>query len=369
MGKLSKLERRLVYSGAALLVITLTVWIGAVRQVPSAYADPPLFYFGADRGTGMSLASGVSTSNAYPSHTWPQAAGNYCFLADVQAMIRYSWWHAGSDITTGFWYNRADQGPPTYSTAHGNPQLETQNQLLYEMDYYMVANFGPAPDPRPTMSSPNRRPFTMADSSHDFGGDPRAATYAIWDETTAPRFYHNYIYHNGVSGATAGFAYALTAYQEPVMEFVDGGLHSIVVAGVWAYHNPITYFPQTPESLAIYNSWDQTNWGSYLNGAYYSRVSYTDWSTRYYGSGFWWAHGYDWDHTNGGYSNYANGGLDPDPYMGIYQAGTDPVTGIQTSHPNSTHWVGNYVSIERDGHGDYSPNYTYNESDVAMGGP
>jgi hypothetical protein len=236
------------------------------------------------------------------------------------------------------------------------------------MDNYEVANFSPGPTYVPSKTSPTRRPFTLADSSHDFGGDPRAATYAIWDKTTSPRFYHNYIYHDGVSLATSGFAYALAAYHEPVMEFVDGAQHSIVVAGIWSYDNPITAFPAPVESLAIYNSWDQ-GWGGYLNGAYYSRVSYTDWSSRYYGIDFWWAHGYDWDLHNGGYSNAANGGADPDPYMGIYQAGTDPITGVVTSNPNSKHWVGNYVSIERDAHGDYTANYTYNENDVPMSTP
>lgn len=157
-------------------------------------------------------------------------------------------------------------------------------------------------------------------------------------------------------------AYAVDAYHEPVSETVNDGLHSVIVAGVWSYGDSIIDFPVTIDSLAVYNPWNQA-WGRYLDGAYYYRVPYSEWSGSD-GKDYYWLHGYDW---NG--SKYVNSYDDPDPYMGIYQAGIDGYTGKGTSNPNAQHWVGYYISIERDAHSDYNANYTYNENDVPMGGP
>ena len=142
---MSRIERRLLFSALTLLVLTLSLCVGFGQQIPTAHADPPLIYYGADTITGMKLATGVSTSNSYPSAPWPQAAGNYCFLADVQAIVRYSYWNAGYNISGAYWPARSNQGPPTYSAAKGNPQLEVSGQLLYDMDNYEVANFSPGP--------------------------------------------------------------------------------------------------------------------------------------------------------------------------------------------------------------------------------
>jgi hypothetical protein len=366
-----RFERRLTLTGVALLMVAAAIWLPGRSPfgVPKAHAMPAcvvgpngqcmyLNYYGADLATGMQAATGVSTSNSYASNgPWPQRAGNYCFLASVQAVTNYAFWDQGSGIP---YPTQSSQGP-----ADDNPGDAVSGQILYDMDHYMVANFSPGQ--YIVGSGSTRRPFTLANTSHDSGGDPRAQAYGTWYETPTNHYYHQYIYHNGMNGAISGFAYALDAYKEPVIELINAGKHSVVVAGVWSWEDPINFFPASGyiDSFAVYNPWNQA-WGSYLNGAYYSRVSYSDWTGTTYGGDFWYEHGYDWNSSTGTYQNSYN---DPDPYMGIYQAGTDPVTGVRSSNPSSTHWVGNYVSIERDGHGDYNASYSYNESDQPMGGP
>ena len=382
---MTRFERRLLFAGLTLALLAATIWTagGGRFTVPTAHAciiDPDtgqcitLAYYGANLSTGMYAATGVTTSNTVAANgPWPQRAGNYCFLAAIQAVTNYADWHAGQSIRYPTqWY----QGPPSsdgVAKHNGDPSQEQSGQILYDMDHLsnLVANFSPGQRIVNNYGGTGpqyRRPFTLANTSHDGGGDPRAIAATIYQETPSNHYYHQYIYHysqSNVSMAVAGFAYAVDAYDEPVVEFVNGGLHAVVVAGVWSYGDPITEFPAAIDSIAVYNPWNQ-GWGTYLNGAYYSRVTYDDWIGMNYSGSFWWAHAYDW---NG--SGYPTGGTtyDPDPYMGIYQAGTDPVTHIQSANPTAKHWVGWFVSIERDGHTEYNENYSYNENDQAMGGP
>lgn len=394
---MSRLERKLITGGVILAILALGMWTfsGGTRlfPTPTAHACPSiagvpspncynLAYYGANL-SGMQVATGVSTSNNYPNGPWPQYAGNYCFLASIQAVANYANWDQGWTIP---YPNASDEGPASSDgnpADNGNPNNEQPGQILYDLDnvvdnsqpqFSLVANFPPGPDiVNDGGSAPwFRRGFTLADTSHDGGGDPRAVAAGTWYETPNDHYYHQYIYHynqSNVSWAVAGFAYAVDAYDEPVTVVVNGGLHMVVVAGVWSYGDPIQTFPAAVESVAVYNPWNQ-GWGSYLNGAYYSRVSYADWTGTdplNYG-GFWWAHGYDWSNSQG---KYVNTTYDPDPYMGIYQAGVDPITGRATANPNAQHWVGWFVDIERDDNvsGGYNPNIAYNENDQPMGGP
>ncbi len=203
----------------------------------------------------------------------------------------------------------------------------------------------------PTGSGPSRRPFTLTNSSRDYGRDPRAIAYAAWYETPNTHFYHQYIYHTGVAAATFGLgkgvAFSHWNGTSPEVAIVDGALHAVVVAGIWSYGNPSVVNDAAIDSLAVYNPWNQA-WGSYLGGAYYTRVSYSSWTT----SSGWWGKTYN-----------SNGGADPDPIIGIYQAGPG------TSNPNAKHWIGYYVSIQRDDSASDNANYCHNENGQVMQGP
>ena len=374
---MNALERRLVFMGLTLLVLTCAVYINGTlasptfaqtRQVsprcvvdPSGQCYPPTSYFGADLSLNgkMQQATGISSNSpsTRPNGPWPQNAQNYCFLAAVQGMTNY----ADLDINKAIQYpNRSDEGPVS-----GNPNDETSGQILYDMDHLMQPTFG-------TLdihgSGASRSPFTLADSSHDFGGDPRSQSEATYVETPGYHYYHQYIYHNGVMGATLGLGKGVAAAhsdgtsQEPVIAFVNHAEHVVLVAGVWSRGNPVTYQYASIQYLAIYNPWDQSL-GSYLSGAYYTKVSYADWvgggpyPDPYGGSSYWWNYPYK-----------ANGNLDPDPYMGIYQAGVDPYLG-NTKNPSAHHWIDNYVTVQRDDDSSDSADYSHDENGNVMQGP
>src|SRR5437899_9913909 len=57
----------------------------------------------------------------------------------------------------------------------------------------------------------SRRPFTLANSSYDFGGDPRAQAVAAADLTPANHYYHQHINHNGLTSTTYKLAQTVTA--------------------------------------------------------------------------------------------------------------------------------------------------------------
>jgi hypothetical protein len=345
---MSPLERRLLFSSMALLFLGFMVWVtGGGRFIASAQAaaNTPnadtVAYYGADISTngGMAVATGVQTSNNRPSNgPWPQYTKNYCFLAVVQAVTNYAYWQDGQAIP---FPHQNNQGPsddnPGDATSGANG---TAWQILYDMQHYMIPPGGPVPPPTG---------FTLADSSRDFGGDPRAHAAALRFETPDQHYYHQVIYHTGVTVGTYGLARGVsTVYWDgmsPEVAIVNHAEHSVVVAGVWADANPSEVSNATIDSFAVYNPWDQLNFGPYLNGAYYSRVSYVQWTT----SDFWWGQPYN-----------SNNGADPDPVVGIYQAGPG------TNNPNAHYWIGNYVSIQRDNDATDDANYSFDEAGHLM---
>ncbi len=348
---MSSLERRLVFLSVSLLFLAFMVWGAGGERFSSVTAQAAsgiqnasnLTYYGADISTngGMAVATGVQPANNRPSNgPWPQYAKNYCFLAAVQAVSNYQYWKQGYAIE---FPHQNNQGPaddnPNHATSGANG---TPWQILYDMQNDMVPPGGPVPPPTG---------FTLANIARDFGGDPRAQAYAAWYEAPAQHYYHQYIYHTGVAvgtyGLAKGVAFSHWDGTSPEIAIVNHALHSVVIAGVWASSNPATTSSATIDSFAVYNPWDQ-NWGAYLNGAYYARVSYSDWTTNIW----WWGQTYN-----------ANNGNDPDPVIGIYQAGPG------TSNPNGHHWIGNYVSIQRDEDATDNANYSLDENGNVMQGP
>ncbi len=354
---MSSLERRLVFLSVVLLYLAFMVWaVGGGFQTPTAQAAAgianadTLTYYGADISAngGMAVATGVQTTNNRPSNgPWPQLTTNYCFIAVVQAVANYEYWAQGAAIP---FPHQDNQGP-----SNDNPSNETSGangtawQILYDMDNFLRPTFGTI---TPTGSGSSRRPFTLANISKDFGGDPRAHAVAAAYESPPQHYFHQYVYHNGAAGATLGLARGVAATfwdgPSPEIAIVNGGAHSVIIAGVWASDDPATDSSATIDSFAVYNPWDNANFSSYMNGAYYARVSYADWTT----DSIWWGQPYS-----------SNGGADPDPIIGPYQAGAG------TSHPSAHFWIGNYVSIQRDNDAADNSDAAINENGVVMTGP
>lgn len=321
------------------------------RPIPPTATPVVDHYYGVSLA-GMRMATGVGTDDSVAAGgPWPQAAGNYCTLADVQGVVNYLDWAAGKAIP---FPTEAGQGPPTYSIQPGNPSAEQPGQLLYDLDQHAAAMFPPGQ--QIIGSGVDRRPFTLANTSHDFGLDPRAVAAGIMYETGNGIPYHQHIYHNGPDAAAWHIAYAVAKYQRPVVVVVNHGEHAVIVAGVWATADPSRFPNAGIQSYVVYDPWNQS-WQRFLGGIYYQRVSYAT---------FTYASPYDGAWLGLPYAS--NGTLDPDPYMGSYQAGTDPFTGA-TANPGARNWLGNIVTIEPDGHNDQNPDNTYNEYDQLMTGP
>ncbi len=318
---------------------------------PPPPTPTPVTYYGASLN-GMQVATGVSPNGAIAVNApWPQASGNYCSLADVQAVINYYDWTTNQSLA---FPHQQSQGPVTNSVLPGNPTLEQPGQLLYALDHSVAANFSPGPVIESTGFA--RRPFTLANISHDFGLDPRAIAAGIMYGTQGAVPYHMHIYHTGVNAAAFHIAFAVATYHHPVVVIVDHGEHAVIVAGVWSVGNPATNAHAQIQSFAIYDPWNQ-NWQEYLGGGYFERVPYATFAFQQPNDGTWIALPYA-----------SNDTLDPDPYMGKYQAGIDPYKG-PTANPQAHFWLGNLVTIEPDNHFDQNPDNAYNELDELMGGP
>ncbi len=303
-----------------------------------------LTYYGADLNK-MTLATGINyrTGAIAPGGPWPQYASNYCFTAVVQAITNYV------DLTKGLpirYPTASDEGPLS-----GNPADEQAGQILYDMDNYMLPPDGPLPIEG---SGANRRPYALSNIAYDFGGDPRTQSFGTAYESPDHEPYHEHIFHNGAAAATFGIAQAVAEFRQPVIALVNHAEHSVLVAGVWATGNPLTDPNAQIKALAVYNPWDQS-WGTYLSTGNYARVSYNDWigatnlPSPWGGINSWFAEPYS-----------SNGVLDPDPSIGIYQAGPG------TSNPDATHWINNYVIIQRDDNYGVSANYSFDEYNHIM---
>lgn len=324
----------------------------AAKATAKKATTPTYYYYGADLSK-MTTATGVNPNNptSIPSNApWPQNAGNYCFIASTQAIVNYNdaFHNASLKYPTA-----SGQGPAT-----GNPANEVSGQILYDLDHSVIPSGGPL---KVQGSGTSRRPFTLANIAYDFGGDPRAVAAGVDYEITqngysADAHYHQYVYHTTPSVATMDMAKSLATYGKPMVVFVNHAEHAVVVAGVWATANPATNPNAQISSLAVFNPWNQS-WGTYLSKGYYAQVSYADWTgasnlpSPYGGTNTWYKLPYQ-----------SNGNIDPDPSIGIYQAGSG------TANPNAHHWINNFVTVQYDNH-TTSADTAYNENDTQMTKP
>ena len=342
-------QRRLPRWSRLLVFVTLlSILLGAISslQAHAASVDHKrLAYYGANLEM-MEDATGISTTTGMPikGGAWPQYAGNYCFTAVVQAVTNYM------DLKKGLpmrYPSPGDEGPIS-----GNPNDAQRGQILYDMDHAMIAPGGPLPL---RGSGANRRPFTLANTAYDFGGDPRSQAFGIDYEAPQGTHYHEHIYDTSPQDATHEMAKALARYSEPVVALINHAEHSVIVAGVWATENPLTDTDSDVQirALAVFNPWDM-RWGAYISKTNYVKVSYKDWTA-----------GSNLPVPWGGVTTWlkepynSNGVLDPDPSIGIYQAGPG------TKHPKAHHWIGNFVIIQPDSH-HQSANFSFDEDDRLM---
>jgi hypothetical protein len=356
---MSRRVRRFLTGMLLGLALVSPFMIGTIASAHTVWHGERLHYYGSDL-EAVERATGVHPDGSVDANgPWPQRTQNYCFVAVVQALVNYQDIMQGEPLR---YPHQSDQGP-----ASGNPNDERAGQILWDMDHLMVPPDGPLVAKG---SGIHRRPFTLGNIAYDFGGDPRIQAFATDYEAHADEMdndgqhaqghfddemlYHEHIYHTDAATATWGLVKALVRFRKPVLVLANHAEHTLLVAGLWATSNPLTDPDAKVRSLAVFNPWNSAAWGQYITTGPYQQVPLDDW-----------LHATNLPTPFGGVTTmlnlpYAsNGGLDPDPSIGIYQVGPG------TKHPNAQHWIGNFVLIEPDTHWQ-SANFSFDEDNRLM---
>lgn len=295
---------------------------------PAATAAYTTFYGGDSARTNNAIAS-----------VWPQYNGAYCGVETAIAMVNYD------DQVHGVGMRFGGRG--------------AQSNVAYANQRSGASRWGYATPTNPYGGVTNIAP--------DFGTDPRSIAYMAYTYTPNNTFYHDYIYRwqfsNGaqpayttqVQQATTSFARALEAWHEPISVTINGGLHSVLVTGVYSYTDPATTYPAQIASV-VYR--DPQAWPS----ASRFEVAFSTWANGNfatpYGVYALWSLYYGDRYSRGDGRNTS----DPEPTVGPYR-------------PNASspvHWFRGFTWVQRDGHyanGAYSPDFAYRSTGAQMTTP
>jgi hypothetical protein len=246
---------------------------------------------------------------------WPQTSSNACAIADVVAVVNYDYLTHGLGLR---FPNGAEQG----YIAQGNQT-------------YGASEWGHA--------TPTNAMGGITNIAPDFGNDPRSVAFDIKKYEWSTIQHHDWIYRwqfahttapsfaQQAKEATTLVARALGYWTAPVVVFINGGLHSVVMTGVWSTNNPDTNFPADIQGLVYRDSEgnattsrQEISLSTWISGNYSNPFgTYSLWSL-YYGD------------------RYAVGGMkniyDPDPTVGVYTP--------TSSDPH--HWYLGFTWVTRD---------------------
>lgn len=317
----------------ALLFSLICAGQAFARPKPPALPTPAVICTTCGGGADGFFGSNQTWMNNATA-TWPQAAGNWCGIADIQAIEKYAYLKStGSDATIPYPY-QSNIAALLNSSAAISPWGQAH------VDGTRTAGF-------------------KADIAADGGLDPRGAAWGAWDVTPNGYYFHNYIYsfsHTGndpYGGNAATYAFGSDygpahGLNNPIIVAINQGEHLFLIDGVYATSDPSA----GGETIDFVDTWDPS-YGEAAhpyNNNYQEAWSIDDWLNIQITSNS----GYLWKYP---YSKTANQGYDPEPNTtpGYYDAPTGAV-------PN--HWNGYYVTIEQDlvTRCQASPNIAYNQS-------
>lgn len=267
-------------------------------------------------------------------NTWPQDNANGCGVENAIALVNYDDVNNGQNLT--------------FNSLSSQDSLEAANQTSGQ------SQWGHA--------TPTNHWGGITNIAPDYGTDPRSIAYMTWNYSLNNRFFHDYIYrwqfyYNPrspappfalqVQEATTGVARALEEWGEPVSVTINGGLHSVVVGGIWSGNDPATNYPADIQGL-VYRDPE--------GGASIDRVelNYSYWLSGYktvFGVYSLWSLYYGDVSTPGDGQNFK----DPEPTVGPYIPDS-----FYQAHPE--HWYDGFTWIQRDdnySNGQYSPDWSY----------
>jgi hypothetical protein len=317
-----------------LALVALAVSLGVALALGScrastAYADSTPTFYGADTTKMVNAIQNI----------WPQGTGNYCGIETAEAATNYA---------------DEDEGVAMYFTSTN--------------DQYAVANTNQSSGASQWgYATPTNAYAGETNIAPDFGTDPRSSAYMAWNYTPNNTFYHDYIYRwqfaNGtqpsfstqVQQATTNLGRALETWHEPVQVAINGGLHIVLVSGLFSYNDPATNYPANISSVVYRDPMAapsvtrfEVDFATWESGNYSTPFGvYSLWSL-YYGDKY---------AVGDGLNTY-----DPEPSVGIYV-------------PNSNypvHWYQGFTWIQRDTHyanGSYNPDFAFTSTDQQMSTP
>ena len=326
-----RLSAILLFLAGALLATAWRAGPGTALAAPASPAAPAAvaIFYGADT---------TRTNNAI-RNIWPQARGPFCGIETSLAVVNY---------------NDQSRGLAMRFTSRND-----QNVIAARNQTSGASQWG-----YPTPLSPCGGKTNI---SRDSGTDPRSIAYMTWNYTPNNTYYHDTIYrwqfansvkpsyYTQVLQATTSVARALETWHEPLTVQINGGLHSVLVTGVYSYTDPARSYPAQISSIVYRDpmaapsvSRFQVSIGVWAGGHFNTPYGvYALWSL-YYGDRY----------IVGDRKNTSN----PEPAVGMYTP--------NASHP--VHWDLGFTWIQRDSHianGAWNPDWAYTSTGVRMTAP
>ncbi|HEX8728363.1 MAG TPA: hypothetical protein VF739_07070 [Ktedonobacterales bacterium] len=296
---------------------------GAHSTVPAAV------FYGAD----------TARTNAAIASIWPQYSGPYCGIVSAEAAVNYD------DEVHGVGMRFSGRG------AQSSVAAANQRSGASRWGY----------------ATPTNVQAGITNIAPDYGVDPRSIAYMTYNYTPNNTYFHDYIYRwqfaNGaqpsfytqVQQATTSVARALGNWHEPVTVLVNGGLHAVLVTGIYTYTNPYASYPAQIASV-VYR--DPQAWPSMSR----FQVSFATWAGGHFSTPFGvyslWSIYYGDRYSRGDGLNSS----DREPTVGPYRP----------TSASPVHWYRGFTWIQRDNHwanGTYSPDYAYRSSGALMTSP
>lgn len=304
------------------------VWLGLPAALPRAEAGTGTFY----GGDTTKMVNAIQ-------HIWPQNSGAYCGIETAEAAVNYD-----DEVHNVGMYFTSTKNQVTVANANQTSGASQWGHATPTNVYAGITNIAP-----------------------DFGTDPRSIAYMTWNYSPTNTFFHDYIYRwqfaNStqptfsvqVQQATTNVGRALEMWNEPVNVTINGGLHSVLVSGLYSTSDPATSYPaqitsvvyRDPEASASTSRFE-VDFATWSGGNYATPYGiYSLWSL-YYG-----------DKTTLGDGKNTS---DPEPTVGPYTPTTS----------NPEHWYGGFTWIQRDNNyanGAYNPDYAYTSTGTQMTTP
>ena len=266
-------------------------------------------------------------TQAITGNIWPQATSNACAVTDAIGVVNYDY------LRWGY--------PLRFVNSDSQSIVEKQNQTAGE------SQWGHA--------TPINQWGGITNIAADFGNDPRSVAYDISYFNVKGTYWHNYVYRwqfahstqpsfwQQAREATTLVARNLENFKDPVVVFINGGLHSVLVTGVWSTTNPNTSFPANIQGVVYHDpegnatsSRQEVPIDTWMTGNYANPFGvYSLWSL-YYGDRY----------SQGDKLN----AFDPEPKVGIYKP----------TSANPQHWYLGFTWVARDNNSSYSADWAFN---------